>query len=68
MTIRCAYCGKRPDEIDEYIEAAKYFDVSPDRYVRWEEGTFNPDTEHFACTRCYIAIGAPASRHGWKAP
>jgi len=64
----CAYCGKRPAEIEEYIEAADDFGMTPDDYVKREEGTYNRENGHFACTECYIAIGMPASPTGWVAP
>lgn len=68
MDIRCIGCGKAPHEIDEYIEAAAAEDMSPAGYVVVEEGTYNPENGHFACTSCYIAMGMPSSPRGWKAP
>lgn len=66
---RCAICGKRPEEIDEYIEAAEdendvhdYCNeprITPADYVRREEGTYNPESFQFFCTDCYIRIGCP---------
>ncbi len=68
IEVICFRCKKRPDELEEYIEAASYEDMSPDAYVRSEEGTFNPHNGHFCCTDCYVAIGAPSSQSGWVAP
>lgn len=68
MQVICAYCNKRPDEIEEYLEASAEENLMPDEYVRREEGTYNPDNGHFACTECYIRIGMPSSPRGWIAP
>jgi hypothetical protein len=67
-TLVCIGCNKQPSEIEEYTEAAAEEDMSPDDYVRVEEGTFNPENGHFACTSCYIQMGMPSSPTGWKAP
>lgn len=64
----CIGCGKRPDELDEYIEAAKEAETSPDLYVQLEEGTYNTENGHFLCTPCYIKAGMPSSPEGWVAP
>lgn len=66
----CAGCHKRPNEIEEYIEAAREWDVTPDQYVKDEEGTYNPVNGHFVCTDCYIAIGMPSKPYPekWVAP
>lgn len=68
MRIQCAYCRKAPDEIEEYLEASAEANMMPDEYVRREEGTFNAENGHFACTDCYIQIGMPSSPRGWVAP
>lgn len=71
----CFRCKQRPEQIMEYVIAAKEWtwdaghEVTPTHYVVHEEGTYNPETGHFACTECYIAIGQPtAPPPGWKAP
>ncbi len=68
----CFRCGKTPEEIPEYDEGGVWDKedgyVSPSDFVCSEEGTYNPITKRFACTECYIAIGMPSSRLGWKAP
>lgn len=67
----CAYCGKRADQIDEYIYAANGSQLTVLQYVIEEEGTLNPRTNHFACTDCYIKIGMPANRYpepNWTVP
>jgi hypothetical protein len=68
MDIRCVGCKKEPHEIEEYVEMAREERVSPELYVRAEEGTFNRENGHFACTTCYIAMGMPSSPRGWVAP
>jgi len=55
---RCKCCGKRPDEIVEYIVCANNEDMTPDEYVQ-TDGTFNQATGEFYCTDCYIEIGMP---------
>lgn len=68
MNLLCIGCGKRPDQIVEYIEAAHAAEVSPDAYVMMEEGTLNFENGHFACTGCYVKMGMPSSPKGWVAP
>jgi hypothetical protein len=68
MPTVCIGCRKRPSDIEEYVKAADEFGMTPDIYVKVEEGTFNPENGHFACTDCYIAMGMPSSPTGWKAP
>lgn len=38
------------------------------RWTWYNEGTMNWENGHFACTECYIKMGMPSSRLGWKAP
>ena len=66
----CIGCGRNPDQIQEYIDAAENYgaSITPDHYVRLEEGTFNSSNGHFACTDCYIKMGEPSSPRGWRAP
>ena len=64
----CFRCGKRPEELPEYVEAAAQTSWGVDDYVRIEEGTYNPANSHFACTDCYVAIGMPSNPRGWIAP
>jgi hypothetical protein len=68
MDIRCIGCEKTPDQIDEYTEMAALEEMTPEQYVKVEEGTYNPENGHFACTSCYIRMGMPSSPRGWKAP
>ena len=62
MNIRCKVCGKRPHELAEYISAAQAHEMTPDEYVRREEGTFNWATGYFYCTSCYVEIGMPLGK------
>ena len=62
MKIACIGCGRTPDEIPEYIAMAEYEDMSPEECVIHNEGTYNPRTGSFYCTKCYIGIGMPAGK------
>lgn len=64
----CIGCGKTPDQIPEYIVYGRENGMSAIDFCRTEEGTYNPETNHFACTDCYIKMGSPSSLAGWKAP
>jgi hypothetical protein len=64
----CIGCNKRPDEIEECVEIAKEEGMTPDDFVRNEEGTYNGANGHFLCTDCYIRAGMPSSPYGWFAP
>jgi len=68
---RCCVCLLRPEDLDEYTEAAADCDLTPDEYLRAEEGTFNPKSGGFVCTPCYVLIGCPSGPvggPGWTAP
>ena len=70
---RCVGCKKNPYEIPEYSRAFTESSLNPVQFVRAEEGTFNPENGHFACTDCYIAMGMPAGTPSnpngrWVAP
>lgn len=64
----CVGCGKAPDQLDEYIEAGRESNMSPEQYCWEEECTLNIENGHFMCTTCYVAAGCPSSPWGWKAP
>jgi hypothetical protein len=57
--VHCCGCDRTPDEIGEYIGMAEEEGITPEQFVRAEEGTFNPVTLHFWCTDCYIKAGMP---------
>ena len=58
----CRGCNKTPDEIDEYVYRAKieheYFKDADDVVIQ-DEGTYNPGTNSFYCTDCYVKAGMP---------
>jgi hypothetical protein len=68
---RCHYCDKTASQDAECRASAA---AEPDCYpggpadVAREDGTFNPLTNAYACTLCYIAIGTPSSPTGWRVP
>ena len=66
--IICFKCKKKASEIEEYIEAAKKEDCTPEEYIIREEGTYNAGNNHFCCTLCYLDIGMPSRSGGWVAP
>lgn len=57
--MKCKICGKKPEQISEYITESKLANLTPSEFVRLEEGTYNPTTDLFYCTNCYIKIGMP---------
>lgn len=63
--LRCVGCGHRPDEIDEYVEAADEHALPVDAYVWSQEGTLDRETGRFACTACYVKMGMPSGPFGW---
>lgn len=65
---RCIDCHRTPSEIKEYVELAADAGLTPDDFVRRDEGTYNPTNGHFACSYCYIEMGSPVTPAGWKAP
>lgn len=52
--LHCKGCGRRPDEIREYVIEAQQYAMTPDQFVRADEGTYNPDDGSFICTECYF--------------
>jgi hypothetical protein len=64
----CIGCSQFADELEEYIEQGRENDMTPEEFVRAEEGTYNRENGHFLCTACYIAAGSPSSPNGWIAP
>lgn len=67
----CFRCGKPASSFEEYKIGAEGEGLANAwQYVIQEEGTYNDDTNRFACDACYIAIGMPVGPLGvgWKAP
>jgi hypothetical protein len=58
----CIGCGRRPEDLGEYIDAAHFAEVTPIEYVINEEGTYNSLNGHFMCSPCYIVNGQPSRR------
>ena len=58
----CIGCNKIPAMIQEYVVCARNNGITPDEYVRREEGTLNPDNGHFWCTECYSEMGMPSGK------
>ncbi len=64
----CVDCKKTPDQLPEFVSLANEEGITPDDYVRREEGTYNRANGHFTCTDCYMKRGCPTRPNGWKAP
>lgn len=64
----CIGCGKKPEELDEYVEPATAYGMTIEDYIWEEEGTLNKRNGHFLCTPCYVRAGMPTAPRGWKAP
>jgi hypothetical protein len=64
----CVGCKRKPEEINEYREAALDAGMTASAYVRLEEGTYNSENGHFLCTSCYVSAGCPSTPNGWVAP
>lgn len=61
--MQCIGCGCKPNEIEEYLEAASEENMTPEQYVLEEEGTYNKFVkDKFYCTMCYIEAGMPLYR------
>ncbi len=57
--MKCKVCGKTPQEIEEYVDMGKAESMTPEEFVRQEEGTYNRETGMFYCTECYVKVGMP---------
>lgn len=51
--MKCEFCLRKPSEIEDYIVAADECDLSPNEYVKKEEGSYNRSTKTFCCPTCY---------------
>lgn len=64
--MQCIGCQKKPSEISEYVFTAKLLGYSSaEEFVKEEEGTYDPVSEAFYCTDCYIKAGMPLNRE-WQ--
>lgn len=59
---RCKLCRKTTDQISEYVDAGKLNSMTPEEYVKQEEGTYNKNTGLFYCTKCYVKAGMPLGK------
>lgn len=58
--MKCAMCGRAPDQIPEYVNLAKEIDyVSAEQAVKYGEATYHPAYDKFLCTGCYRQSGQP---------
>jgi len=64
----CHYCGRRAEDIDEYVDMAHEENISPEEFAK-TDGTYNPDNDVFCCTSCYITLGMPSAEYPnrWRA-
>lgn len=59
------------DESDIDYDLDVNWEATPEqrnKYVKYNEGTYNPVNGHFLCDMCYIKAGCPSSPNGWKCP
>lgn len=61
-------CERLAVDIPDVVYYAGLEELTPNDWVRQEEGTYNPANGHFLCDECYIAAGMPSSPTGWKCP
>lgn len=59
----CPACQRQAHEIPDVKMFAKENGLTPEEFVRQEEGTYNPSSEHFLCDRCFIVV---ESAHGYR--
>lgn len=51
----------------EITDPAMILHLMVEDYIVSDEGTYDPSSGFFLCTHCYIAVGMPSSRQGWRA-
>lgn len=57
--MKCFKCQREPEELIEYQDAASESGMNIRDYVKFEEGTYDPQTDYFLCTPCYINLDMP---------
>lgn len=62
VQVTCKECGRKPEDIKEYVTEAKENNCTPTDYVQHQEGTYNWHTGKFYCTDCYIKVGMPLGK------
>lgn len=50
----CPGCRKQAADITSVARSARDICTTPEMFVRHEEGTYNPDNEHFLCDGCFL--------------
>lgn len=50
----CPGCKKDASEISSVCQFAREEQVTPEEWVRQEEGTYNRENGHFLCDSCFI--------------
>lgn len=54
----CPACGRQAADIPDVVMFGKENGLSPEEFVRQEDGTYNPASEHFLCDTCFIVYEA----------
>lgn len=52
--MKCKFCGRKAEDIEEYIEGAMLEGITPEEYVEKYEFSYNSSTGIFVCTDCHI--------------
>ena len=58
--MKCPFCNRQPNQIPEYQEHSKQFEMSAEQYVMMEDATFDENTDMFCCRDCYFGMGCPS--------
>ena len=58
----CIGCHKLPEQIPGCVQEASIENLTPDEWVRKEDGTYNRTNGHFYCTACYVEMGTPLGK------
>ena len=56
---KCVGCHKEPKKLSEYVSMGKSEGMTPEQFVKSEEGTYNSRNGHFYCSPCYLKAGMP---------
>lgn len=59
IKVKCRGCGKCPDALKECVNGSRIEEVTPEEYVKQNDGTYNPATGLFYCDMCYVKSGCP---------
>lgn len=50
----CKYCGKEPNDINEFVRLAKERHCTPEQAVTFD-GTYDGLNQRFICTQCFVS-------------